>query len=161
MPAIAPSYSTNRVVRLENAYQIVEHWGFLVYAMEQLNDPRRANAGYTPESFFNTLLRVTSLNEDGLVCLLLSKNGKYLGFGCGFTATTFDFETCFYIWQAYSNSLCKTALSELLSHCERYAKNLGHTTVKASTPRTTGAANRFFEGILGFNLECFSYTKKI
>lgn len=153
--------STNRVVRLLDAYAIAKHWPFLESAMLALNDPRRAKAGYSPEQFFNMLVRVTLLGNDGLVCLLTSKNGKPLGFGCGFSGEDFNFARCFYVWQAYSNQKCSTALSELLSFCESYARTLGHDCVKTSTPRMSGAADRLFEDILGFKREFYTYSKSI
>lgn len=153
--------SSNLVVRLTNAYDIVKHWPFLLAAMTALNDPRRARANFTPESFFNMLNRVASLGEDGLVCLLTSKNHKPLGFGCGFTAEDFNMDRCFYVWQAYSNQRCQTALSELLGFCASHARTLGHSKIKTSTPRMSGAADRLFEDVLGFRREFFTYTKDI
>ncbi len=153
--------SSHQVLRLFNAYDIVANWPFLLTAMEALNDPRRARAGFTPESFFSCLLRITEMQDFGLVCLLQSKNSKPLGFGCGFSGEDFTFNRCFYVWQAYSNQKCRTALSELLSFCEHHAKALGHTCIKMSTPRQSGAADRLFEDVLGFTSEFQTYSKSI
>lgn len=160
-PSPAPYNSTNLVVRLTSAYDIAENWDFLLLTMEELCDPRRARAKYTAESWFNMLCRVTTLGADGLVCLLTSKNGKPLGFGCGFSAEDFDLNKCFYVWQAYSNGKCHTALSEMLGYCESYARTLGHKKVKTATPRLNGAADRLFTETLGFDREFFTYTKNL
>lgn len=153
--------TTNQIVKLTNAYEIVENWKFLLSVMEELNDPRRARAGYNAETWFNMLCRVACLGKHGLVCILTSKNGKPLGFGCGFSAEDFDMNRCFYVWQAYSNGKCHTALSEMLGYCESYARTLGHSKVKTATPRLNGAADRLFTETLGFDREFYTYTKTL
>jgi len=129
--------------------------------MHQLNDQRRARANYTPESFFNMLTKVATMGEQGLICLLTSKNDKPLGFGVGFSAVDFNGDACFYVWAAYSNAKCKTTLNELLSACEMHAKTLEFNSVKMATPRITGAAFRLFEERLGFSREYITFKKNI
>lgn len=155
------TFSTNEIVRITNAYSVIEHWPFFLEGMTQLNDPRRARANYTPDKFFNMLSKVAELGDRGLLCLLTSKKGKPLGFGCAFAAMDFMGDECFYVWAAYSNSKCATALTELLDACENYAKFHGHTTLKTATPRITGAAYRLFEARLGFSREFITFRKDL
>lgn len=158
-PAPAPLITSNVVERLETPYDIVRNWEFLLKAMNELRE--KARADYTPETWFKMLCRVTALNHDGLICILKSKNNKKLGFGCGFSAEDFDMNKCFYVWQAYSTGQCHTTLSELLAFCEGYAVKIGHTKVKTSTPRMTGAADSLFTQTLGFDREFYTYTKNV
>lgn len=159
--AFISTNSQNSVLRLHNPFDIVQHWKFLESAMVALNDSRRSRAGYTPEKFFNTLTRVASQGEHGLVCLLQNAKGLNLGFGCGFSACDFDFDHCFYVWQAYSSGQCKTTLSELLAFTERHAKTLGHEKIKIATRRMNHGADRLFQDVLGFKREFYLYRKSL
>lgn len=153
--------STNRLVRITNEHQLLEQWPFFLRGMHELNDPRRARAGYSAESFFCELVKIVQLGRHGLVCVLTSKNGKPLGFGAGFTAEDFHGDQCFYVWQAYSNSKCRTALSELQSACDEYARAIGHKVVKTATPRLTQSAVRLFTDVLGYSQEFFTFKKTL
>ena len=153
--------STNHCVRLNSAYEIVQHWPFLLEAMAALNAFRRANAGYTAETFFDMLVRVASMNQDGLILLLQSKNNKNLGMGCAFTAVDFCGDACFFVWGAYTTGKCPTALKELLENCETYARSIGQKKLKMSTPRNTGSAIRLFETKLGFSREATTFAKQL
>lgn len=151
--------TSNQVVRLTDPFTLVEQWDFLKSAMDGLNE--KSHADYTPEKFFNTLIRITSLGEHGLVCLLQNAKGVNLGFGCGFSACDFDFQHCFYVWQAFSTGKCRTTLSELLRFTEQHAKRLGHSSIKIATRRMNHGADRLFQDILGFKREFYLYRKSL
>lgn len=153
-------YSSNRLVELKTVYDLVGHWNFLQEGMTALNDQKRARANYNAESFLTMLTKVTLMPE-GIVLLLTSKNGKPLGFGCAFSATDFNGDSCFYVWCVYSNGRCHTCLSELQSHCEDFARRFGHTNIKIATKRNTAAAIRLFEGTLGYAREFLTFCKKL
>lgn len=151
--------STNQPHRLHNAYDVQANWPFLKEAMDGLND--KARAGYTVEAFFAMLIKVVGLKDDGLLLMLKSKNGKPLGVGVSFSAMDFSGESCFYVWAAYSNSKCKTTLSELLEHTSEFARARGHKLIKMSTPRINPAADRLFVDTLGFTKAAVVYSKTI
>ncbi len=156
-----PGQTSNEIVVLREPNEIFARWPFFLEGMLALGDPRRANAKYTPENFFNMLIKVVQMGRAGLVAVLESKNGKPLGFGVGYTAVDFNEETCFYVREAYTNSKCTTTLNELLHYTESYARGLGHQCIKMSTPRINGAALRLFEEKLGFKRAHISFRKDL
>jgi hypothetical protein len=153
--------TTNKVKVLTTVDEILEHWSFFYEAMVALNDPSKARANYTPEEFFNMLVKCTQLGREGLVLVLTSKNGKPLGCGCAFTGTDFCGETCFFVWAAYTTGRCTTALQELMSYAEDYARHIGHKNFRMSTPRINGAAFRLFEDKLGFRRDYITFKKSL
>lgn len=154
--------TTNRILRLTSAFDIVKHWGFFNEARLALNDPSKARESYTELEFFNMCTKATNLpNDDGFVVMLTSKNGKPLGCGVAFAAEDFNGKRCFYVWCTYTNGKCTTALQELLHHAERHARSLGYREIKMSTRRINGGAMRLFEDKLGFEREFVAFTKSI
>ena len=151
----------NRVIHVTTADEILDHWAFFNEGRMALNDPSRARADYTPEGFFNMLVKVALMNTEGLILVLTDKNGNPLGFGCAFTGVDFQGDACFFVWECYSNSTCSTTTKELLNYTEEYAKSIGHNVIKLSTKRLTGAALRYFEGSLHFKREYIQFRKDI
>lgn len=154
--------SGNYIELLTTKEAIKDNWDFLLEGLESLNDPRRANMNVTTETFYKTVLKLTTLWPDGAALILRSKNGKPLGFCGAYNNTShLDTEKILWIFICYSNGKCKTTVLEYMDYLFKFAKHFGYDKAQAASGRINGAAFYWYEKKLDFHRRYIVFEKSL
>lgn len=127
-----------RIVDLDTATEV---WPFILRGLDDLNDPHKGRAGWSPEML---LYHFLSCITSGVAFLLQSKNGKPLGYIFGKENSSFK-EKGIEILASYSSGKYLKTREELFAFLESWARNNGYSFLLATSNRVNGSAFRWYE----------------
>lgn len=149
---------SNQLELIKSPERLLEWWPDMMTGLPEFCAVM--NRHVSQADFAQTVLKIMN-NPEGLVGILHSKNGKFLGYGLAYASTDPDGTRSMFVYYTYSNQKCATTVKELFEHCTRYARQMGIRQMSAVSPRTSGAALRWFEKRMKFRRAGLLFTQAI
>lgn len=141
----------NTVRRLRGVGDMLEMWPFLLAGLPAYNGALEGTGTkpYDSAGWASVLFKM--LNDPrGGIAVLTNKRNKPLGYGVAYPVTDPDGAETMFIYYTYSTGECPSAVKELFDYTSQYARSIGIRRMGAVSPRTSGAAARWFEKKMKF-----------
>lgn len=141
--------SGNYTEMVKDTDQFMDLWPFFQEGREAINKRMNVNIGMDP--YMRRMLSCIYGCPDAGICVLYSKSGKKLGFGCAANTTT-EYSECktLFIYFMYSNGLYLNTTKDLITWLRLFAKQNDYKRIVTETGHVSGGAVRFYQRKLGF-----------
>lgn len=140
----------NQILRIGSYQDALSWWPFFLEGMDNLTDPKGANMSFlTPDLLFKTLLELAVYPDRGFAGVLVNKNSVPLGFILAHDSTTSFRPRELTLFAIFTNHKCPSTTRELMYELKNWGRREGFQSLRATMPKRSGAAVRFFTRVLG------------
>lgn len=154
--------TTNRIVVLKKASEVLENWQFILEGLTALNETSKGKMFMPPEIFFRIIMDTLARGETyGIFALMQSKNGKNVGFFLVKDDTEKFFIPTACVWAAYSTNNNTEITKDMIVLGEEWARAQGYKQYYAICLRTGASIKRLYTKKWRFSLQGLIFKKEL
>lgn len=140
-----------RLKELRKPTEIVDQWPTFLRGLTELNASNLTHESFVPERFLQELFIIVGRPVGwGIVALLVSKNGKPIGFVVGHNNSSDPAVKSLLVTALWKRDDCKTAALDIREGLEAWGRQWKYEEVQILTRKWTGASMRFLKQKMGF-----------
>jgi hypothetical protein len=150
--------------RLTTTQQVLNNWDFLYEGLLSLNETASGGTRMVPPAEYLKLMlnQVARGEEECLLSIGRSKNGKPLAYGFCFDTTTFSYNRTYVVYAYYCRRGAGHSVTRaMLEYSEEWGKKHGYNEAHTFSQRLSSNAFRLFEGVWKFRRTSVLFVKKL